>query len=431
MSKSETRRNRNRNKNKAAATNANDEMKEILGEAETEKKEVPEQNQQARGETTVFQHVDELPFVVEGEQGPEVEVEAGDKVGVVDAEGNVTEGTVVEGEGGEVNVVDAEGTVLASSTVEEDEDKEPEVTLVACPAHGGEWPLVTRNGSAAPDCPQCHIEAEAFMAQKKLEMENPEATLKVAELLGAKARLVRVEENGTIIADSGVEEPCEKHPGEFKQFHINNGSVSKFCDVCVQETVNEAKFVEPEPIKGPGDLPEPPKQEPVAEAPKETQEQRRARKRTEALENARKVPWKLLEEYVVIMNPRRPTKDDELISQQAKLANQFINLIAGEEDEAVAIENIRRLLDIIREHRGQGGCFNDVSAMRRVNDTVKKGLSKERVLEFQSLYYALLTMADKGKKTIMDWEVFGMNLANSRAERIISRLRRAVNIRAD
>jgi len=169
----------------------------------------------------------------------------------------------------------------------------------------------------------------------------------------------------------------------------------------------------------------------AAATPAETQEARHARIRAEAKEKARLVPWSHVEEYLDKMHPSRPNNRDTIVGHQSRLSQAFILLLAEESDDTVAIESIKKLVAIIRERRKPGSVFHDSMCMRFVNDLGAAGMTTVRITEFQNILFALLEIADKGSKVVLDWEVFAQRCIKGRGEIIASRLQRACNVKID
>lgn len=183
----------------------------------------------------------------------------------------------------------------------------------------------------------------------------------------------------------------------------------------------------------PTDAPATPEPAPVGSAAsvEETQEARRERKRAEAKDRARKLPWVHIDDYLEKMHPSVPNNRASIVGHQQRLAQAFVLLLSEEDDDSIAIESAKKLVETIRARRKPGSVFHDSMCMRYVNDLANNGLPQARIVEFQNILFALLELADKGNKVVMDWEVFTQRCIKGRGEKIASRLQRACNVKID
>lgn len=144
------------------------------------------------------------------------------------------------------------------------------------------------------------------------------------------------------------------------------------------------------------------------------------------MEIRRAAPWSRLDHYLTVMAPNAQIEVPEILRQHENMYNILVLLIAEEQDDAVAIESIRKLIALFQQH--SEGCLG-MDMVCRYFDDVR--LTEDRKSECETLIFVLLELARVGNRIMVDWEAVRNRLQPSYAESAINRLMQSVNIRLD
>jgi hypothetical protein len=138
-----------------------------------------------------------------------------------------------------------------------------------------------------------------------------------------------------------------------------------------------------------------------------------------------RMTFEFIADYIEDMTPGSDTPESEIIKWQERLYRYLIKLIREEENDAVAYENIRSLVSIVRANAGEKQPFN-FRYIGRYAGQVK--LSDAQKQEFSTLLYTLQELALYGNKVNIDWRTFRASMVTAHQDIMVKRITGAFNI---
>lgn len=137
--------------------------------------------------------------------------------------------------------------------------------------------------------------------------------------------------------------------------------------------------------------------------------------------------FELIKNYVTGMTPGSETNESEMIRWQEDLYHNIMSLVRDEEDDDVAMKNVRGLVEVVKANMGKDQCFNFRHIGRYVGAT---RLTQPQKTAYSTILYVFQELGQHGAKLNIDWGGFRVSFPTRYQDKITTRIMGAFNINA-